>query len=188
MEPFSIDILAPWCWPIIALGLTIGIGFFRVKDRIGPISLVLLALLIVAMVAVPPFFILVEANQTVMMMANFELLILMFGVAVFWALPRRRKKDPVWRTAAVVLMGTCATAFGVWSLVGDFLLPHGQLVGHITKSERYVPPRGIVEYRVWIEGERFRTTAEIYDRVHPGDLVRAEIGHGTQVVLRIEAL
>ena len=188
METAWVDILAPWCWPVIVLGLAISCGFFRVKDRIGPIAVVLLGVLIATMVVVPAFFILIEANQTVMMLANSDLLILLFGVTAFWAVTRRRKNDPVWRTAAIVLVGICATAYGAWSLVGDFLLPHSQLVGHITKIERRVPSRGSVEFRVWIDGERFRTTAEIYGRVHPGDWVRAEIGHGTQVVLELEAL
>jgi len=188
MEPSWIDSLAPWCWPVIALGLLIGVGFFRVKDRIGLIPLLLLAVVMVAMVVVPAFFIILEANQTVVTLANFDLFLLLFGVAALWGVPRRRKRDPAWRTVASVLVGIGATAFGAWSLAGDFLLPHAQLVGHITKTEHHRPPRGVVEYRVWIDGESFRTTAEIYGRVHRGDFVRAEIGAGTQVVLRIEEL
>ena len=186
MEPSWIDSLAPWCVPALALGLLIGVGFFRVKDRIGPIPLLLLAFLMVTMVVVPGFFILLEMNQTVVTLANFDLLLLLFGIAALWGVPRRRKKDPAWRTAASVIFGFCAIAFGAWSLVGDFLLPREQLVGHITKTARHRPPRSVVEYFVWIDGERVRTTAEIYGRIHAGDLVRAEIGYGTQVVLRIE--
>jgi hypothetical protein len=188
MQPSWIDVVAPLCWPVVALGVLFGVGLARVKDRLGQGPRQVLGILVIAMVLVPLLLIIFEGNESLVMLADVDLLLLLLGGAAVWLAHRRWRVDAALRTFAFVFFGAAMIGFGGWSLIGDFLLPPDQFVGRITYASHRFRIKGPDEYRVWIDGMSFKTTAQVYGSVHTGERVRAEIGAGSRFILHAEQL
>ena len=87
-----------------------------------------------------------------------------------------------------VLIAVVCIGYGVWHLVGDFLLPRQTVQGFATrKHSESTGQYGIAQrYHVAIGGKDYQTTAVIYRQVPNGALVRARVGTASHMVLEIE--
>jgi hypothetical protein len=193
MDPSWIDILAVLCWPVGALGVVAFIGLYRVRDRLDRPVRQALGLAALSLLLGPFLFIFFEGNESVVMLVNFDLFMVLLGgllVVGFIVLVRRPRVDMTtgWRAVLCSLIGIGFIVYGGWSLVGDFLMPRDQIVGYITGTSHRFRIRGPDDYGVSINGIRFKTTGEVFGRVHTGERVRAEIGAGSNVVLQIQKL
>lgn len=193
METSWIDVLAVLCWPVVALGVVAFIGLHRVKDRLDQPVRQALGLAALSLLLGPLLFILFERSESVMMLVNFDLFMILLGgilVGGFIVLVRRPRVDmtTAWRAVLCSLIGIGIVVYGGWSLVGDFLMPRDQIVGYITGTSHRFRIRGPDDYDVSINGIRFKTTGEVFGRVRTGERVQAEIGASSNVVLQIQKL
>jgi hypothetical protein len=193
METPWIDVLAVLCWPIIALGVVAFVGLYRVKDRIDRPVRKVLGLAALTLLLGPFLFVISEGNESVAMLINFDLVMILVGgtfVGGFVAMVRQPRIEMTsgWRTVLCCLIGIGFIGYGGSSLIGDFLMPRDQIVGSITGMSHRFRSKGPDEYNVSINGRPFKTTGELFGRVHTGERVRAEIGAGSQVILQIEKL
>jgi len=189
MEISGIDILTLLCWPAVALGVLTFFSLLRAKPRLARTPASLVAFTALAMVGVPPLLLFLMANDSAIMVANVEVLWIVVGAAALWAAERRRRgKAELKLAAGLALVGACALGVGAWDLIGDFLLPPNHVYGRISDMSYRFRLRGPSDYRVWIDGRRFDTTAEVYRRIHTGESVNAEVGAGSSTVLHATPL
>jgi len=126
------------------------------------------------------------------MLVNFDLFMILVGGALvvgFIVVVRQPRvaTSIAWRAVLGCLLGVGIIIYGGWSL-GDFLMPRDQVVGYITGTSHRFRIKGPDEYNVSINGRPFKTTGEVFGRVHGGERVRGEIGASSQMILQIEKL
>jgi hypothetical protein len=192
METSWIDVIAVLCWPIVALGVAAFVGLYRAKDRLDPSVRQALGLPALALLFGPLLVIFFEGNESVAMLVNFDLFMILVGGALvggFVVMVRQPRVATAiaWRAVLGCLIGVGIIVYGGWNL-GDFLMPRDQIVGYITDTSHRFRIKGPDEYAVSINGRRFKTTGEVFGRAHSGERVRAEIGAGSQMILQIQRL
>src|SRR5690349_2460293 len=82
METPWIEVLAVLCWPVAALGVAAFVGVYRVKDRLDQPGRHALGLATLALLLGPLLFVLFEGNESVMMLVDLDLLMILLGGAL----------------------------------------------------------------------------------------------------------
>ncbi|HEY2137728.1 MAG TPA: hypothetical protein VGH49_17720 [Xanthobacteraceae bacterium] len=180
------DILALVCWPLIVAGLLLFFLLRCKQQQLDARQRRLLTFIAASVVVIPLFLVTWFAKLSASMLINQYLLIIGIGSVLLAELYLRRGIDPAWRVALMASAGPAMIAVGMWTLVGDYVMPREVLEGAVTRTTHRVKVRRPVHYSIFIDGRDFATTAEVYDLVHRGQRIRAEIGAGSHTILRAE--
>jgi hypothetical protein len=89
------------------------------------------------------------------------------------------------------VMGAGLTLWSLWFLVGDFVLPRANIDGIVTgfAYETQVPNchrSCVYDYYLKIDGRRYLTTYEIFDRFWDGRRLQGTVGRGSGRILSAE--
>jgi hypothetical protein len=183
----AIDAIAPWCWPSIAASILLARGIVANKQRLAPATRNALNWVVFAMLIWPFPFTIVFYNRSATMMANAEAGLVALGLAVLAGAYLRRSAISDVKFAGIFVFGGLMAGIGSWILIGDFVLPRESAQGTLIRKSAVFESRHRTYY-IQIDGGRFSTTGEIYDRFEKGARIHAEIGAGSNTVLHATPL
>jgi len=86
------------------------------------------------------------------------------------------------------LLGPALLFFGSNVLIQDYALTRLVVEGAVSRLSVEKVSRRATEYQVTIETKRFWTTPLLFETLHVGDRVRAEIGKGSQYTFKLERI
>jgi hypothetical protein len=184
----AIDAIAPWCWPSIAASVLLLCGIKRTRWRLADRTRNALQWVGIAMLVWPMLFVVAFSNRSATTLANADAGVFALGVVGLMAAYVRRPAIGDQKFAGMFLVGGLFASYGGWYLIGDFVLPRTLADGTVTMMSQDRGPRGHRSYYIWIDSGRFSTTEEIYDRFKEGVRIHAEMGAGSNTVLRATPL
>lgn len=188
MHPFTTDLFALLCWPLIAAGALIIYWASRMKDKIAPSKRSVFGIIALTMLFGPVVYVFWKSTESAAMVFNTDLVMIALGGSVLAMMHLRRNKAVAWRLATLALVGVLMIGVGGWKLIGDFVLPREFVDGTVIKTSRVYGYRRSTKYYIQINWQRYATTAEVYDRFQEGARIRAEIGIGSHTVLHATPL
>ena len=87
---------------------------------------------------------------------------------------------------AIVLFSFALAAVGCVAAFKDVASPRRVVEGHVDSVDTHSYRRSNTEYRVVIDGRRFRSTFEAFVHIQPDRHVRVEVGAGSGMILAAE--
>jgi hypothetical protein len=111
---------------------------------------------------------------------------ILFGGLCLSALYARWAAFSVWKRTFVGLFSLALIGVGAGILAADHLMPRRIVEGPIDRLFIHHTALGPNEYNVSINGRLYRATTRLYATLRVGELVRAEIGRGSEFIYRLE--
>ena len=178
------DLFAIAFWPLIVLGLVFGM----IARFVKPLhSRVRTGMVVVAagLLLIPFAIVVVLGHASALLVADEYAFMIVIGLVFVLLRPRRLRKP--FRAAALVV-GLVCFGYGLWNFAGDFVLRREEIDGEVTRLEQATSIGFRSRYAIEVDGQRYATTADLFELAGSGKRVHAEVGRGSGMILRLEPL
>lgn len=177
-------------WPLIGLGI-----WLMAKGAMGGHSKLAVCLILVACCAliIGPIFVIevVWRHYTAATVAADDSLFAAYGLLMVVRDPRARPTPNMTyriKSIVVALLGAGVAIWSLWFLVGDFVVPQKSIDG-IVAGFAYEPTvpgcrrRCVYDYYLKVDGHRYLTTYEIFDRFWVSKRLQGTVGRASDRIL-----
>ncbi len=184
-----IDIFAIAVWPLMAVGVWLGIKAKGAEGGDPRLSWAFfigaLAFFLVPLIVMLSLF----SHYSALIIADQYCAMMVAGAFLLFSFPR--KGETTWKNVFSLAIGIALLAGSSWYLVGDFLVRRQSVEGTILdlRKKRVVSARrSRIHYNIDFSKRTYETTFDIYRTVKKGQRIRAEIGQASGLILAVAPL
>jgi hypothetical protein len=136
-----------------------------------------------------PFYLIVRVfnDRSLLIRMDEQIYIVAFGLLLA-ALPFFAPKKNAVGSVFLMLVGGGLATHSAWNLIEDFARPREQVIGFVERAYITSDFRGIKTYKLQINNKTYPALATLFNSVHEGDAIRADVGRGSGMILAVTEL